>query len=80
MNLLSSTFDQNELKRTECTLLPKIIKKKKTETAVVKTLDIGAEMENKRGEHCDCTLTSLRKISRSGTEKCITRGRGWWTI
>lgn len=29
MNLLSSTFDQNELKRTECTLLPKIIKKKK---------------------------------------------------
>ena len=54
MNLLSSTSDQNELKRTGCTLLPKI-KKKKTETAVVKTLDIGAEMENKRGEHCDCT-------------------------
>lgn len=53
MNLLISTSDQNELKRTGCTLLPK--KKKKTETAVVKTLDIGAEMENKRGEHYDCT-------------------------
>ena len=54
MSLLSSTSDQNELKRTGCTLLPKK-KKKKTETAVVKTLDVGAEMENKRGEHCDCT-------------------------
>ena len=52
MNLLSSISDQNEVKRTRHTLLPKTIKKKKnSETAVVKTLDIGAEMENKGDEH-----------------------------
>lgn len=48
MSLFSSTSDQDGVKRIGLLLLPKTTKKKKKyETVVVKTLDIGTEMENK---------------------------------
>ena len=49
MNLLSSTSDQNELKRTGCTLLPKIKKKKKLTQQLSRHWTLGQRWKTKEG-------------------------------